>query len=166
MPRSLAKNRGSMLVTAIFVIVVFTSLLAIISRILMRQEDVELGNVYSTQAEALARSGTEFALGALFLPNKLSVDSPIFKEGIKEQEYIILQCPSEHNTFCNVQGRCNIEKVTIIVRNLAKITSDTDILYEYQILSRASCTVPFINNTNSYKITREIQTVASDLRWQ
>jgi hypothetical protein len=172
MPRRISSVKGSMLLTAIFLLTVFCALIAIMSRVFMGQEDVELSSVYGTQAQALARSGTEFALGALFVPGKTSaVESKIFEGSfnlVADSPFTVIECngySENESNFCRVNNRCKLDKVTVSVNNLEDIVTDADVKYEYYISAKASCEIPLVNGLKSYKVTRQLDTFATDVRW-
>lgn len=171
-------QKGSMLITAIFVILVFSSLLAIVSRLVIGANQVQLSSVLGTQADALARSGNEFALGALFFPNTAnSSKSSIWGVNKGPQDFtitplvLISNCKDKTDpNFCEVvYSGCYINKVTILAKNIGESETYSDVKFEYVIESEAICEVPFndvASGSAGYKLTRHVRTVASDVRWK
>lgn len=168
-----SKIKGSLLVTAVFLMVVFSGLTAILAKILMNQDEVEISSVLGVQADALAKSGVEFALGSLFLPNTPNgTQSPIFagKNITDGLEVTLIECSNgSTNDFCNVQyNSCKIDKVSVTVNDLSLISSNTDVKYQYHIISQASCDATFFSedNIHGYKISRQVDVYATDVRWR
>jgi hypothetical protein len=171
-------KKGSMLITAVFVILVFTSLIAIVSRLIIGSNQTQLTSVLGTQADALARSGTEFALAALFFPNTAnSSESAIWGIGKGPENYkssalvLIDNCKGNNDqNFCSVvYSGCYINKLSILVKDLNSSDSYADVKYEYIIDSEAICEVPFNDNSEGnryYNLTRHITTTATDVRWR
>src|SRR5574344_750019 len=117
-------KKGSMLITAVFVILVFTSLIAIVSRLIIGSNQTQLTSVLGTQADALARSGTEFALAALFFPNTAnSSESAIWGIGKGPENYkssalvLIDNCKGNHdqNFFASLEDFLNINFFILLV---------------------------------------------------
>ena len=67
--------KGSMLITALMIIVFFSLILAAMARMLSNSDQNNLTASVGTQAELLAHSGTEYAMSRLFEIEKLQVDA-------------------------------------------------------------------------------------------
>lgn len=72
--------KGSMLITALMIIVFFSLILAAMARMLSNSDQNNLTASVGTQAELLAHSGTEYAMSRLFEINKVgAVQSSIWE---------------------------------------------------------------------------------------
>ncbi len=180
----LHNNRGSMLLSAVFIIVVFSVIIAVMIKILMGTDQVKLSATYSTQAEAIARGGAEFVLGTLFQPGHGNAYKSVLWQGSKPSSKTIID-----NNFCAthaghllcskdflVYTGCQLESVVIDVADASadkENLKQSTVQYVYFITATASCNVPFTDtvmmtnadHANTYKITRTVEVSAVDLAW-
>ena len=64
--KSCSFSRGSMLITAVFVLVVFSGIAAVLGQILIQDRQVQLNAVLGSQAKLMAESGLEYGMSSLF----------------------------------------------------------------------------------------------------
>ncbi len=76
MPTSIKQQQGSMLVIALFIIVVISLLAASLSRILSSTADSVASEVYSTKAYNAAESGMEFGIYQVLRSNQVCANFP------------------------------------------------------------------------------------------
>lgn len=186
MVTNLHRKRGSMLLTAIAVIVVFSLLIAVSARMLMNSDQNKVTVSVGMQAELLAHTGTEFAMAQLFPlgASNGSLSSLLWGDGEPASKSILpANCSSvsheDGNILCNgFRDGCYLDKLYIDVKKIiSDDVSGSDVLYEYRITSSAVCDVPFISsscapnsatcsgNTSYYKVKRTETTKASDISW-
>ncbi len=166
-----------MILTAIFIIITFSIFLSVLVKILGDSKQVNVNSVFADRAENLAISGKELALAQLFELSKESSKKsslwknlePTLKEPQNNKEYTILTCNNSNTApFCD-NARCKIDKVTITPRITSNddeiLNIDTPIVYE--IVSKAICNVPNIENTNdnSVRISKIATATVTDVRW-
>lgn len=174
----LHKNKGSMLITAIFVIVVFTILIAVMFRMVSDTRQANISSVYATKAENLAQGAAEMTLSMLFEHGKENAANSSLWAQLEEatsphpvnKTYEVMNCTRDdmkkNAPFCN-DSRCQVKSVTITPYSTGHST-DTAVVYE--VVASASCNVPWVDHassttTQSYPVERTVRLQVSDVRW-
>ncbi len=169
------RQNGSMLITAVFVMVVFGVISAVIARMITEDRQNYLNSVMEIQAELLAESGLEYAMTEIFPLNRessLSVYSgkgSYFYEAIKDDlkntgkadfDFIgnssdMSFCTSEssgkNDFFCrDMYSGCYLSSLKVTAEDITYghktgITIKTTAPIEYTIRSVALCEVPFLD---------------------
>lgn len=167
------KQRGSMLLTAIFIIIVFSVMLAVLANILNNSSQQKVNFSLGIQAELLADSGIEYAMSWIFplskceekssVCEKYSYEFPSWSNGtgwgldkINQPKYVLLDennCKNisheSDNPLCNgLRDGCYIKEIAI--EPITMMNEKTEILnskikFKYKISSIAVCEVPFID---------------------
>lgn len=177
----LHKNKGSMLITAIFVIVVFTILIAVMFRMVSDTRQANISSVYATKAENLAQGAAEMTLSMLFEHGKenaansslwAQLEGATSPHPVNKIPYEVMKCTrddigkKEKAPFCN-DSRCHVKSVTITPYSTGHST-DTAVVYE--VVALASCDVPWVDHASStttqyYPVERTVRLQVSDVRW-
>ena len=177
--RTLAGVRGSLLMTAVFVLVVFSGIAAVLAQILIQDRQVQLNAVLGSQARLMAESGLEYGMSSLFPLNRESsyAESPsasrvwqTIKNDIKTSGHasydfiaseggVFGNCSKEasgSNTyFCkDLYSQCWLSRLTVEAVDLAFLNDGSspvslDSRIEYTIVSEASCEIPILDDDNS-----------------
>jgi hypothetical protein len=180
------KVKGSMMMTAVAVIVIFSLLIAFSARMLTNSTQNTVTVSVGSQAELLAHTGTEYAMALLFPlgSENGSLSSSLWGGGEPASRSILPDnCNSvshaSGNVLCNgFRDGCFLDKLYIDVKKIiSDEVSGSDVLYEYRITSSAVCSVPFIDtycepgsdicsgNTGYYQVRRSEITKSSDISW-
>lgn len=170
-------NRGSLLITAVFIIVIFSVLLAVMVRLVTNTRQVNVSEYYAIKAQNLAESANDFVLMMLFeAGSENSANSslwvklePQVQKPIKNKSYELISCVGEQTgkePFCN-DTRCKVETAVVTPYNTG---SQSDTIVVYNIKTTASCEVPWLENSTSeqvltHRITRSVEVQATDIRW-
>lgn len=175
----LHKNKGSMLITAIFVIVVFTILIAVMFRMVSDTRQANISSVYATKAENLAQGAAEMTLSMLFEHGKenaansslwAQLESAASPHPVNMKTYEVMNCDRDDmkgkEPFCN-DSRCKVKSVKITPYSTGHST-DTTVVYE--VVASASCQVPWVDHASSattqyYPVERTVRLQVSDVRW-
>lgn len=178
----LHKNKGSMLITAIFVIVVFTILIAVMFRMVSDTRQANISSVYATKAENLAQGAAEMTLSMLFEHGKenaansslwalwAQLESAASPHPVNKKTYEVMNCDRDDmkgkEPFCN-DSRCKVKSVKITPYSTGHST-DTTVVYE--VVASASCQVPWVDHASSattqyYPVERTVRLQVSDVRW-
>ena len=176
--------KGSMLITALMIIVFFSLILAAMARMLSNSDQNNLTASVGTQAELLAHSGTEYAMSRLFEINKVGAvqssiwegEPPSSKSLIPDNCSVVSQ--GDDNIFCNgYRNGCYLEKLQVDAREVleSSVVTGADVNYEYTIISEAVCLVPFTENgcdtlacskvERNYEVRRREVTKTADINW-
>lgn len=173
------KIKGSLLITAIFVIIIFSIILASITRIFIAENERHISSVYSSYANLLAYSGVEYASSLLFpiqkninLQGERILWGPVLgsiyseqKEDIDLYSDICNGSTKDVSSICTLSNNgCYLGGLTISA--IDSSISNIDQKYIYKIKSTGICKVPFIENENtgSYLIKKQIVVLMSDIR--
>ncbi len=176
-----AKAKGSMILTVIAVIVLFSLIIAALAGMLAASAQNRLTVSYGAQAEMLAHSGTEYALALLFPVNGRngSLDSPLWAGGTPAPRSVLpAECSSDrsvHPLCGGLRPGCRLARLDVGVREVfGSADPGADVRYEYTITSSAVCRVPFADGScsgaecggNSYETRSTEVTKAADIAWK
>lgn len=172
------KIKGSLLITAIFVIIIFSIILASITRIFIAENERHISSVYSSYANLLAYSGVEYASSLLFpiqdgnLQGERILWGPILgviysgqREEIDLYSDICKGKTEDELPICSLSDNgCYLGGLSISA--IDSSTWNIDQKYIYKIKSTGICKVPFIGNENtgSYLIKKQTVVLMSDIR--
>lgn len=170
-------QKGSMLLTAVFIIIIFSVMLAVLAQMFQSNNQVKVNNFIAFHAETVAYSGSEYAMSYLF-PLQQCTSSSCYSRSFEQNNWKNLWGESGENLdkrniididacknraytdsdpLCNgVRDGCYISELSIEPK-LKKINSiDTD-GYVYTIISEATCEVPYVETLNNASPTYQIK---------
>ncbi|MGN1394760.1 MAG: hypothetical protein ACI4V7_12150 [Succinivibrionaceae bacterium] len=161
------KNKGSMLMTAIFIVIVGSLLLSLFSSIIKTNSQNNISYVSETKLKMLSYSGIEYAISKLF-PFK---NDEYIKEGEKKWGALLNVGNNDKDSIVvykntNPKEICYLDEVKINARPQNVSEMNTEVKYIYIILSTSKCKVPIIGTEQDkyYFIEKTLKASVSDLR--
>lgn len=173
----LCYQKGSMLLTAVFIIITFSVMLAVLAQMYQSNNQIKVNNFIAFHAETVAYTGSEYAMSYLF-PLQQCTSATCYSSSYEQTNWKNLWGQSgenlgkkniidieacknrahiENDPLCNgVRDGCYISELSIEPKLKKMNSTDTD-GYVYTIVSEATCDVPFIETLNIDSPTYQIK---------